>query len=154
MNAPIKLSAPATSDFWEIPILHEDDRLLALNKPGGLAVSPDRLNPERPALMKLLHRDIQRGAAWARQSGITHLMNTHRLDAEASGVILLAKDKPALIDLAAQFGLGKPAMTFAALVRGSVDAGQPDFIADQPLGPEPAPRIYPRGHAARQAFAH
>ena len=50
----------------------------------------------RPNLMKLLHRDIERGAAWARERGLNYLMNAHRLDFETSGVILLAKSKPAL----------------------------------------------------------
>ena len=60
MNEAVKLSSPATAEFWEIPILYEDDQLLALNKPSGLLISPDRYDPERPNLMKLLHRDIER----------------------------------------------------------------------------------------------
>jgi len=51
----VKLSSPDTSEFWKIPILFEDRHLLALDKPAGLAVSPDRHDPQRPNLMKLLH---------------------------------------------------------------------------------------------------
>jgi 23S rRNA-/tRNA-specific pseudouridylate synthase len=47
----IKLSSPATREFWEIPILFEDDHLLALEKPSGLLTSPDRYDRERPNLM-------------------------------------------------------------------------------------------------------
>ncbi|HUD45966.1 MAG TPA: pseudouridine synthase [Candidatus Baltobacteraceae bacterium] len=135
MNAAIKLSSPATAEFWEIPILYEDDQLIALNKPSGLLISADRNAPARPNLMMLLHRDIQRGAMWARERGLTYLMHAHRLDSEASGVILLAKNKPALIALASQFGSEKPARIFAALVRGSAE--QPNFAADAPLAPHP-----------------
>jgi 23S rRNA-/tRNA-specific pseudouridylate synthase len=31
----IKLSAPVTKEFWEIPVLFEDDHLLALDKPAS-----------------------------------------------------------------------------------------------------------------------
>ena len=55
MSAAIKLSSPATREFWEIPVLFEDEHLLALDKPAGLPVSPDRYDPQRPNLMTLLH---------------------------------------------------------------------------------------------------
>jgi 23S rRNA pseudouridine955/2504/2580 synthase len=87
-------------------------------------------------LMKLLHRDIERGAAWARERRLTYLMNAHRLDSETSGVILLARSKPALINLATQFGSEKPASIYAALVRGS--AAEPNFASDAQLGAHPA----------------
>ena len=65
MNAAIKLSSPATREFWEIAVLFEDEHLLALDKPAGLLVSPDRLAPERPSLMNLLHAGIAAGKPWA-----------------------------------------------------------------------------------------
>jgi RluA family pseudouridine synthase len=136
VNAAIKLSSPATSEFWELPILYEDEQLLALNKPGALLVSPDRLDPARRNLMKLLHRDIERGAAWARERRLAYLMNAHRLDFETSGVLLLVKNKAALVALACQFGSEKAAMIYAALVRGF--AKQPSFAANVPLGAHPA----------------
>jgi RluA family pseudouridine synthase len=134
--AAIKLSSPATAEFWEIPVLYEDAQLLALNKPSGLPVSPDRGDPARPSLMRLLHRDIERGAMWARERVVTYLMNAHRLDSETSGIILLVKSKRALIELAAQFGSEKPTSTYAGLVRGTAE--QPTFAADAPLSSHPA----------------
>jgi RluA family pseudouridine synthase len=135
VNEVIKLSSPATSEFWEIPILHEDEQILALNKPSGLRVSPDRFDPAKPNLMKLLHRDIERGSGWARERGLTYLMNAHRMDFEISGVILLAKTKPALVCLVSQFGSEKPARIFAGLVRGAAE--EPSFATDAPLAPHP-----------------
>src|SRR5437867_8525564 len=41
-DAIIKVSAPETGEFWPIPVLWEDARLLALDKPSGLLISPDR----------------------------------------------------------------------------------------------------------------
>jgi len=38
----IKLSSPATREFWEIPVVWEDAHLLAINQPARLLTSPDR----------------------------------------------------------------------------------------------------------------
>lgn len=131
----IKLSSPATREYWEIPILFEDEHLLAVDKPALLLSSPDRYDPNRPNLMKLLHRDIERGAPWARERNISYLANAHRLDFETSGVILLAKNKPTLIALADQFGADKPLKTYVALVHG--DPPDEKFSVAAKLAPHP-----------------
>ena len=135
MSAAIKLSSPATREFWEIPVLFEDDHLLALDKPAGLLVSPDRHDPQRPNLMKLLHDAIAAGKPWARERGLDYLMNAHRPDFEASGVILLAKNKPALIALANLFGSEKPVKKYVALVPGQ--PREDPFAVDAKLAPHP-----------------
>jgi RluA family pseudouridine synthase len=134
----LKLSSPATSEFWKIPILFEDRHLLALDKPADLPVSPDRIEPKRPSLMKLLHRDLQRGAGWAKERGLKYLMHAHRLDPSTSGVLLLAKDRPTLVALACQFGSEKPVSICVALVRGASEKTTFDCdakLASHPLRP-------------------
>ncbi|HYE31112.1 MAG TPA: RluA family pseudouridine synthase [Methylomirabilota bacterium] len=118
-NPTIRLAWPETRESWEIPVLYEDSELLAVDKPAGLLASPDRYNPKRPNLMKLLHHEIARGAEWARERQITYLFNAHRLDFETSGIMLLAKNKPALVDLANQFGSNLPNKTYVAIVIGA-----------------------------------
>lgn len=135
MSEVIKLSSPATREFWEIPVLYEDEELLALDKPAGLLTSPDRYDPLRPNLMKLLHAGIERGSPWAKQRALGYLMNAHRLDFETSGIILLAKKKPALIALANLFGSGKPVKIYVALVQGNPP--NPSFEVNAPLAPHP-----------------
>lgn len=129
----IKLSSPATNEFWEVPVLFEDEHLMALNKPAGLLVSPDRYDPNRPNLMKLLHAGIEQGKPWSKERNLSYLMNAHRLDFETSGVILLAKSKPVLVDLVTQFGSEKPHKVYAALVRGTAPGDT--FETDAKLGP-------------------
>lgn len=136
----IKLSAPrpspdARGGFWEIPVLFEDDSLLALDKPARLLTSPDRYDPDRPNLMKLLHAGIAAAKPWARQRGLNYLMNAHRLDFETSGVILLAKNKPALVALADLFGSEKPLKKYVAIVQGT--PANPQFEVDAKLAPHP-----------------
>lgn len=135
MSGIIKLSSPATREYWEIPVLFEDEQLLALDKPCRLRTSPDRFDPERPNLMGLLHRDIARGAVWSRDRQITYLANTHRLDSETTGVILLAKTKPALVFLANQFGSERPVKTYLALAQGSPT--EDAFSIELKLAPHP-----------------
>lgn len=135
MTAIIKLSSPATREFWEIPVLHEDASLLAIDKPAGLLSSPDRYDPARPNLMKLLHSGITLQKPWARERNLTYLMNAHRLDFETSGIMLLAKSKPVLIALANMFGSEKPYKRYLALVEGV--PAEDRFEVDARLAPHP-----------------
>ena len=73
-------------------ILLEDDLLVAFDKPGGLPVVSDRRGRAEASLMDLVHDRFGGQVA-----------NVHRLDAEASGVVLCAKTKAALDFLSGQF---------------------------------------------------
>ena len=151
-SSVIKLSSPATREFWEIPVVYEDEHLLAVDKPSGLLSSPDRYDPERPNLMRLLHTAITEGKPWARERGLTYLMNAHRLDFETSGIMLLAKSKPVLVTLANLFGSEKPVKKYVALVQGAPSEDR--FEVDAKLAPHPAQvgvvRVHPKqGKRAR-----
>ena len=131
----IKLSAPETGEFWKVPVLYEDQDLFALDKPSRLLTSPDRYDANRPNLMRILHRDIERGAPWARERNLTYLANGHRLDFETSGVLLLAKNKPALVALADEFGGTRVKKTYVALVEGT--PSESTFSSEAKLAPHP-----------------
>jgi RluA family pseudouridine synthase len=131
----IKLSSPATREFWEIPVLFEDEHLIALDKPAGLLTSPDRDDPHRPNLMALLHAGIADAKPWARERNLGYLTNAHRLDFDTSGVILLAKNKPALVQLANLFGSEKPVKKYIALIRG--EPPENNFEVDAKLAVHP-----------------
>jgi RluA family pseudouridine synthase len=131
----IKLSAPATREFWEIPVAYEDDHLLALCKPAKLLSSPDRYDPNRPNLMRLLHQGIEQGKPWAKARHLTYLMNVHRLDFETTGLMLLAKSKPVLVALASLFGSEKPLKTYVALAQGL--PAQAAWEMDAPIAMHP-----------------
>jgi len=143
VSAAVKLSSPATREFWEIPVLFEDEHLLALDKPAGLPVLAEAdaraeagvTEVERPNLMKLLHAGIAAGKPWARERNLTYLNNEHRLDAETSGVLLLSKNKDAHIALADLFGCDKPLRKYVALVRGNLI--EESFEVNARLAPHP-----------------
>ncbi|MBM3847923.1 MAG: RluA family pseudouridine synthase [Verrucomicrobia bacterium] len=135
MASPIKLSNPATREFWEIDPVYEDEHLLALNKPARLLSSPDRYDPERPNLMRLLHEGIASAKPWAKERDLTYLSNAHRLDFETTGIMLLAKSRPVLVELANLFGSNKPIKTYVAFVNGC--HAQPKWTVTAPIGPHP-----------------
>jgi len=136
LSAPIKLSSPATHEFWEIPVLFEDEHLLALAKPWGLPTTADPHDPDRPNLMALLHAGIAAGKPWAVQRQLAYVRNAHRLDAETSGVLLLARSKPVLTALANRFNTETPNETCLVVAQGT--PAQARFEVSAPIGAHPA----------------
>jgi RluA family pseudouridine synthase len=100
-----------------------------------LLSSPDRYDPDRPNLMKLLHAGIAEQRPWARGRRLSYLMNAHRLDFQTSGVLLLAKSKTVLVALANLFGSEKPHKKYIALVQGA--PAEDRFQVDARLAPHP-----------------
>jgi RluA family pseudouridine synthase len=151
----IKLSSPETHEFWEVAVLYEDEHLLALDKPSRLLSSPDRYDPQRPNLMKLLHAGIAENKPWAQHRGLNYLMNAHRLDMETSGVMLLAKSKPVLVILANLFGAEKPYKRYVGLAQGAPKEERFDIDAKLALHPVKVGliRVDPkRGKHSRTSF--
>jgi RluA family pseudouridine synthase len=131
----IKLSSPATREFWEISVLFEDEHLLALDKPARLLTSPDAEDPARPSLMKLLHAGIADKKPWASERSLEYLNNANELDGDASGVLLLAKNKTTFIALANLFSAGKAWIKYLALAQGEPPENQ--FEVNAKLSPHP-----------------
>jgi len=132
----IKISSPATREFWELPVVFEDEHLLAVDKPSGLLTSPDRYDLTRPSLISLLHAAIAEGKSWSLEHNRKYLANAHRLDCETSGVLLLAKSKEVLVKLADMFSSNKPLKRYVALVNGA--PVEDKFEVEVKIAPHPA----------------
>lgn len=104
-------------------ILHEDEDLLVIDKPAPLAVHPvgayKQLN-----LQTLLQKD-------PRFFG-TPIKTVHRLDAETSGLLLIAKNDHAARSLGRQFTDGRVRKKYHAIVFGCPEKRQGDIL--DPLG--------------------
>ncbi len=94
MAAVMARSAPAR-DFV---VLLEDEHLIAIDKPAGVAVVIEQLRMARPEAK--------------------FLELVHRLDRETSGILLVAKKRSALKNLQDQFRDRQTGKTYLALVRG------------------------------------
>lgn len=113
---PVRVAEPAQRDYvpaLEFPILFEDDALLVVDKPAGVAVHGgsgvsfgviEQLRSARP------------------QAKFLELV--HRLDRETSGVLLLAKKRSALTALHEQMREGKTDKRYLTLVAGQWKNGK------------------------------
>ena len=117
-----------------LEILYEDDLFVVVNKPPGMVVHPAK-GHWRGTLVNALRYHFEQLSAVSGQHrpGIIH-----RLDRDTSGVIVVAKDDLAHVDLALQFEHRKVYKEYHVLVCGTPDRDS-DYI-EQPLGPHPTHR--------------
>ena len=91
----------------EFPIVFEDDHLLAMNKPAGVAVHGGS------GVSSGVIEQLRRARPQAK-----FLELVHRLDKETSGLLLIAKRRSALVALQEQFRNRETGKTYVALVNG------------------------------------
>jgi len=101
--------AAITTEFHTIPVLFENDDIIAVEKPEKLASIPER-NPEKISLLKILSDTLQR-----------RFFVVHRLDKQVSGVILFAKNAETHRYLNLLFEQRKVHKTYMALVHGTIE---------------------------------
>jgi 23S rRNA pseudouridine955/2504/2580 synthase len=89
-------------------VLYEDEEVLALNKPAGLAVQGGT---------KTLHHIDRLLSAWG--EGLERPRLVHRLDRDTSGVLLLGKSPAAAARLSGAFAKRKAKKTYWAVVAGN-----------------------------------
>ena len=108
-----------------LDILYEDDNLIAVNKPAGLLVTPDRWNPSIPTIQDMLREYLRRQAG----GGHPNVRVVHRLDKDTSGAIVVAKNIQTQAYLSKQFEKGEVTKTYYAIVKGvmSKDEGVINF---------------------------
>jgi 23S rRNA pseudouridine955/2504/2580 synthase len=119
---PLRLAqreAPAAPPR-EFPLLHEDDHLIAVDKPAGVAVHGGS------GVSFGVIEQLRRARPQAK-----FLELAHRLDKETSGVLLLAKKRSALTALQDQFRARRADKTYLALVLGRWPASRK--LIDVPL---------------------
>jgi 23S rRNA pseudouridine1911/1915/1917 synthase len=99
----------------DLPVLYDDEDLLVIDKPAGLAVHPGAGGEEETVVHGLLHQVADlRGVGGELRPGIVH-----RLDKDTSGCLVVAKTEPALRGLQAQFKARSVEKRYRALVHGS-----------------------------------
>ena len=91
-----------------LPILYQDDHLVAIHKPSGLLVHRSELDRHETRFAVQLLRD---------QLG-RHVHPAHRLDRGTSGVLLFALDRDTARALGGQFERQEIVKTYLAVVRG------------------------------------
>ncbi len=113
-----------------LDVIHQDERIIVLNKPAGLlsvpGIGPDKLDCLATRL----------------QSEIPAARIVHRLDRDTSGVIVMALDAEAHREMSRQFHDREVQKIYIAIVHGSVeqDEGKIDLPVRKDMDPQNAPR--------------
>ncbi len=109
--------------FLPFSILHEDDQVVAINKPPGILVHRTKISEDQVFVLQLLRTQIQQ-----------KVFPIHRLDRGTSGVLVFGKNKAAAAYLGEQMRNKKVDKKYLAIIRGYVDE---KGSIDYPLAAEP-----------------
>lgn len=122
---------PAPRKGPRIPILYEDDNIVVVEKPAGLTVHSGAGREGEPTLVSsLLAQGVRLEGGGGDRVGVVH-----RLDADTSGVMVLAKTEEAYRSLVEQFQHREVKKEYLALVEGEVEPEK--GVIEGPIGRDP-----------------
>jgi len=126
-------------------VIYEDEELLVLNKPPGMAVhAGSNIDQGIIESLRIIHSELP------------YIELVHRLDRDTSGCLLLAKSRDALLHLQQQMIDHDLNKRYLTLLRGGWNAGE--RIVEQPLlkntvsSGERMVRVVPNGKYAKTVF--
>ena len=112
-----------------VDIVYEDDDIIVVNKPKGMVVHPANGNPDGTLVNAIMAicKDSLSGIGGEIRPGIVH-----RLDKDTSGLLIVAKNDKAHVNMSEQIKNHEVKKTYIALVRGVVKENQATI--DMPIG--------------------
>ncbi len=118
-----------------LDIVFEDDDLIVINKPVGMVVHPAAGNPDGTLVNALLYHC---GASLSGVGGVIRPGIVHRIDKDTSGLLVVAKNDPTHLALAADLKGHHIRRTYYAIAIGNFkeDSG----TVDAPIGRHPVDR--------------
>ena len=115
----------------EIPIeiIYEDLDIIVVNKPKGMVVHPANGNPDGTLVNAIMAicKDSLSGIGGEIRPGIVH-----RLDKDTSGLLIVAKNDKAHVNMSEQIKNHEVKKTYIALVRGCIKENEATI--DMPIG--------------------
>ena len=151
VTMPPPVAAEPQAEALPLTIVYEDEHLIVVDKPAGMAVHPGPGHSSRTLVNALLaHCPDLPGIGGVQRPGIVH-----RLDKDTSGLIVAAKDERAHAGLSAQLRDRQVKKTYLTLVEGRVTPR--DAVIDAPIGRDPNNRrrmmvITAGGRAAQTTY--
>jgi len=127
------------AELAEIPILFQDEHLVAVHKPAGLLVHRNAHAGREPFLLQMLRDQLGQ-----------RLYPVHRLDRPTSGLMIMALSSQCAHTLALQFAGQEVAKTYLAVTRGFTP---PQGLIDDPLKSESGSRQEAQTEFTRLATA-
>ncbi len=110
-------------------VIYEDNDIIIINKEKGMVVHPGNGNPDGTLANAIMARckDSLSGIGGEIRPGIVH-----RIDKDTSGVIIVAKNDKAHLNISNQIKEHKTTKTYLALVRGSIKENEATI--NMPIG--------------------
>ena len=112
----------------ELDIVYEDDYLLVVNKPSGMVVHPGNGNYNHTLVNALMYHCNNLSTV----NGSIRPGIVHRIDADTSGLLLVAKNDMAHNDLAKQISEKSVVRKYVCLVHGVIN--EDSATIDAPIG--------------------
>lgn len=138
-----------------IPVLYEDERMMLVDKPAGLAVEPERWRRDAACVSgALLEMALEEGGQGDAPLDLRPRL-VHRLDKDTSGLLCVARTLEAERELRTAFAEGTVRKRYLALVDGELRLapGEEALTIDQPIAPDGRRsgrmRVHPEGKPAR-----
>ena len=147
---PPTAPAPLSPEAIPLNIIYEDDDLLVVDKPAGLAIHPAPGHPSHTLVNAILsHLPSLAETGDSLRPGIVH-----RLDKDASGIMVVAKNNAAQLNLIDQFKARSVVKAYLVLVKGHLTPE--DGIIEAPIGRDPRNRkrmaVVAEGREARTRY--
>ena len=135
LSLPEPVAATPEPEAIPLDVLYEDAHLLVLDKPAGLVVHPAPGHARGTLVNALL---AHCAGSLSGIGGVSRPGIVHRLDKDASGLMVVAKDDQAHVRLAAQFSVHTIERGYTAIVWGRPP--QAAGAIDRPIGRDPRDR--------------
>ena len=134
LNLPAPEPLEAVPVEMEIPIVYEDADIVVVNKPRALVVHPAAGHAQDTLVNALLFAcDDLSGIGGKLRPGIVH-----RLDKDTTGLLVVAKNDEAHVDLSQQISVHSAGRVYWALVEGRMK--EPSGTVCAPIGRSPKDR--------------
>ena len=129
INVPEAQEIDLKPENIPIEVMYEDNDIIVVNKPKGLVVHPANGNPDGTlvnAIMALC-KDSLSGIGGEIRPGIVH-----RLDKDTSGLLIVAKNDKAHMNMSKQIKDREVKKIYIALVKGNI--GEDEATINMPIG--------------------
>lgn len=103
---------------FDLPVVYEDDHFAIVNKPAGVVVYSHKDGGHGRMTVRSCLPYALKPPKKGTIASIRRPVSVHRLDKPTSGLLLVAKTKPAMMDLSRQFVERQIQKTYTAIVNG------------------------------------
>ncbi|MGA0602521.1 RluA family pseudouridine synthase [Caulobacter sp. KR2-114] len=148
---PAPVAADPQPEAIPLTVLYEDQDLIVVDKPAGMAAHPGPGTPSGTLVNALLHHC---GASLSGIGGVARPGIVHRLDKDTSGVMVAAKTDAAHQGLSALFAAHDIERMYIALTRGAPDPPKGTIATRLGRSPNDRKKMAVLKAGGREAITH